>query len=139
MSETLTAEQWIYDVLTDDATLAALITGVYSYVAPDTATDPFVVFSYANDGEDEQGVGGVRLYSVMRYTIRAVAMCETFSSLATIADQIDTLLHGKFAAGPSGGVIVECIRLRPFAAVEVLEGGIQYRQLGGVYQLRVQD
>ena len=139
MSETLVAEQWLYNELHGDATLMALISGVYAYVAPDTATEPYVVFSYTNDGEDEQGVGGTRLYSVLRYIVRAVDTCESFVSLATIADRINTLLHGKFEAGPSGGTIAESIRIAPYATVEVLDGGVQVRQLGGVYQLRVQS
>lgn len=139
MSETVIAEQWIYDELATDTTLMALITGVYGYVAPDTAAYPFVIFSYLNDGEDELGVGGVTLLSLLRYVIRVVDDGESFVSMETAADRIKTLLHGKFGAAPSGGTIVESIRVRPFATAEVLEGGTQIRQLGGVYQLRVQE
>jgi hypothetical protein len=138
MTATMDAEEWLYTTLSGDETLTDLISGIYSYIAPDAAAYPFLVYKYL-DGEDEPGVGTARLFSRLEYAVVGVDSGESFSALDAIADQIDTLLHAKQGATPDGGLIVDCIRLRPLANVEVAEGGLQIRQLGGVYQIRVQE
>lgn len=139
MSETLVAERWLTDILSNDATLAGLINGrVYGYVAPNDAGLPFVVFKYF-EGADEIGVGAVRLCSVLQYIVEVIGEGESFVALETIANQVDVLLHGRNNVLVDGGNIVECIRMRPTASVEVIEGGVQYRHLGGIYQMIVQE
>ena len=139
MTATMDAEEWLYTTLSGDPTLAAAVTGgFYSYVAPDAATVPYVVFKFM-EGEDELGMGGTRLFSRILYAVVAVDTGESFADLDVIADQIDTLLHAVQGATPDSGLIVDCIRVRPYATVEVVEGGLQYRQLGGIYQIRIQE
>jgi hypothetical protein len=137
VSETLIAERWLMSVLSNDATLTGLIAGrVYGYVAPDVAGLPFVVFKYL-DGADEIGIGATRLHSTLLYTVEAVIEGESFVALETIVNRIDVLLHGNHDVAVTGGSLVECLRQRPVATAEVIEGGVQYRHLGGIYQLRV--
>lgn len=139
MSETLVAERWLTDILSNDATLTGLINGrVYGYVAPDDSELPLVVFKFF-DGADETGVGAVRLYSALQYIVEVIGEGESFVALETIANRVDVLLHGKNNLLVDGGNIIECIRVRPTASVEVIEGGVQYRHLGGIYQLMVQE
>lgn len=139
MSETLVAERWLTDILSNDTTLTGLINGrVYGYVAPENADLPLVIFKFF-DGADETGVGAVRLYSALQYIVEVIGEGESFVALETIANRVDVLLHGKNNLLVDGGNIVECIRVRPTASVEVIEGGLQYRHLGGIYQLMVQE
>lgn len=127
----LTAERWLYTTLNGDTTLMALVTGVYSEAAPETATYPFVVFRRGL-AADVMGVGTVRIMSHLPYTVVVVGRCETFSTLETAANRVDTLLHAKYS-----GSMLACVRVAPYSDAG-LEGGIEYRQLGGEYRLTVQ-
>lgn len=138
MSETLQAERWLYGILSNDATLAALVgTRIFAYLAPQDTQYPLVVFAF-EDGEDEQGIGGMRLNSILRYSVKAVGEGSSFTAIEPIATRIDALLHAKAGAITGGGYVQESIRVSPVAMVELGEGGTQYRHLGGVYQLRIQ-
>jgi len=138
VSETLVAERWLTDVLSNDATLSALIHGVYGYVIPGDIDLPCVVFKFF-EGNDENGVGAVRLYSALLYAVEAIGDGESFVALETIANRVDVLLHGRNNLLVEGGNIVECIRQRPVSSVEIVEGITQFRHLGGIYQLIVQE
>ena len=134
--ETTTAETWLYGVLSGDATLAGLVsTRIYGYLAPNSATYPLVVYQY-QAGSDLMGVGTARIWSDSVYVIKAIAKAETFGTLKTIADRIDTLLHAE-SGSATGGSVVGCVRERAYSLVEVVDT-VQLRHLGGIYRILVQ-
>lgn len=133
------AEGWLQDILSNDTALAALVDDrIYGYLAPEAVDYPLVTFKYLV-GEDENGTGVTRLFSRMEYQVCAYETAESFEDLNAIADAIDAVLHAVQGTTPDGGYVVDCVRLRPVASVEPLEGGLQMRQLGGVYQIRLQE
>ncbi len=133
-SEIGAVEAWLYDTLNDDATLGALVTGVYAYQAPDTATFPYVLFNQQS-GVDVQGVGPTRIMSNMLYTVRAVTD-GTMGSLVTISDRIDTLLQAQSGSN-SDGTVLACVREEVFTMNEIIDSR-PYRNLGGIYRIFVQ-
>lgn len=138
MIENTLIESWLYSRLAGDATLAAAVGGrIYSYVAPATAATPFVVFSAQSPGYDVMGVGTARVMLNSLYQVKVVVQDASFSTATTAAHRIDALLHGATGA-PAGGRVLGCVREGPLAYAEVSDG-IEYRHLGGLYRIWVQE
>lgn len=131
MSEIVTAEAWLFGILSSDLPLRALVSGVSSYPAPRETQLPYVVYQFTS-GQDVRGTGPVRIGVSGEWLIRVIA--ETSSSagdLQRAADRVDSLLHAA-----SGQSIWACIRLRPFQLIESISGR-QIRHLGGFYRIWV--
>lgn len=131
-SEVVSGDEFIFQTLSGDAELGALIPGgVHSEVAPEGTASPWIVFQYLG-GSDLRGVGTVRVYASGVWIVKVIGEGQSFADLAEAADRMDTVLHGSF-----GGVVVACYREQPFRFAEV-DGDRQYRHLGGNYRLLVQ-
>ena len=139
MAATWTADSWLYGVLTGDAALMALATGgVYGHNNPARPTFPYVLFQLQAPGADVMGVGTARVMTPLVYLVRGIAEGGSFGgNLKNIADRIDALLQAQHGAA-AGGVVVGCVRERPFALPEVASDGRQFRHLGGIYRIWVQ-
>lgn len=138
MIENTLVETWLYGKLSTDATLVAQVgTRIYSYVAPTTATTPYVVFSAQSPGFDVMGVGTARVMLNCLYQVKVVVQDASFSTAKTAANRIDVLLHGTMGY-PSGGEVLGCVREGPLAYAEITDG-IEYRHLGGLYRIWVQE
>lgn len=136
--ENTLVESWLYTTLSTDATLVAQVgTRIYSYVAPTTATTPYVVFNAQSPGFDVMGVGTARVMLNCLYQVKVVVQDASFSTAKAAANRIDALLHGATGA-PTGGEVLGCVREGPLAYAEVTDG-IEYRHLGGLYRIWVQS
>lgn len=72
MIETARAHEWLYGVLSNDATLNSYVSGrVYRRLAPQGATMPYVVFQFQG-GHDVQAVGPYRVMSQLVCVVKAV-------------------------------------------------------------------
>ena len=141
MSEPWVADSWLYAVLSGDATLAGLVAArIYAHNNPNrTPVFPYVLFQLQGNGADVRGVGPTRIMAPMVYLVRGIGEGNSFGgNLTTIADRIDTLLQAASGTA-AGGVVLSCVREQPFALPEVAGDGRQYRHLGGIYRLFVQD
>lgn len=141
MAETFVADSWLYAVLTGDSALMALAPGgVHGYNNPNrTATFPYVLFQLQGPGMDVRGVGPGRIMTPMVYLVRGIAEGNSFGgSLKSIADRIDDLLQARSGTA-AGGVVIVCVREQPFALPESASDGRQFRHLGGIYRLFVQE
>ena len=109
-------DDWIYDTLKADATLAGLLAvdnrapnyqqGVYNTVAPqvDPVSNkapqvPFVVFALDSAGADEHAMCGTRVFASIAY--RVTVWDNQTGSMSTrriglIMDRIDTLLDNQY-------------------------------------------
>jgi hypothetical protein len=95
--------QWLYSTLANDATLAALVSGVFRGLAPATAAVPYVIMSH-QAGSDALNAFGVRVMSNLLYQVKAVGPGNIFTTLMSAAERIDKLLGGT-TAGPAAGFI----------------------------------
>jgi hypothetical protein len=131
--EAITAERWLYQVLTGDTELTGLVGDrVYGSIAPREAAFPYVIYQ-VQAGADVRGVGPARIMTDLVVVVKVVGRAQTFEGLETIANRIDGLLQGVRG---SGGVL-GAVRLQPLSMVEVTDE-IQYRHLGGIYQIYAQ-
>lgn len=138
MSETARARAWIFTTLTNDPTVAGLIGNrAYHGVAPAQAQYPFVVFQMLSAGNDLMTVGTARIWSAPLFIVKAVCKGSSTRPIEAIVNRIDQLLHAGSGA-VTNGVIVECVRERPFD-LPTNENGVVFQQLGGEYRVRVQQ
>ena len=131
-------DQWIYQTLTGDATLMALIGGVHEHPAPQTM--PFPIITYQDQGDfldvpNTNAVQPIRVVSRGTYLVRVIGKEVPTSALRPIAARIDQLLEGKHGA-TALGTIAGCSRVRPYKFQEFTDG-INYRHLGGMYRITV--
>lgn len=134
--ETLAADAWLETVLGSDQTLLSQgLTGAFAEMAPTQQPVPFILWT--NQGAlDITTVGWNRISVQVTYLVRAVHQARDFGPLQPMADQIDRLLHGQMG-NALGRVIQQCVREAPYQQVEDRGEGIQWRHLGGRYQLWV--
>jgi len=87
---------------------------------------------------DVRGVGTVTIMVDALYVVRGIAPTDTYgAALTSIADRIQTVLHG--AAGTAGaGRVVACVREAPFRLTEERDGKV-WRHQGGIYRLYPQE
>lgn len=134
-NETWTIDSWLYSTLHSDATLHALITGVFADVAPLEQAYPFLVFSLHEAG-DVLTINGVRIMTAATYQVRVVTDAESYNAIKTAVERVDTLLH-RASGSVTGGVVISCVREAPLRYTELQQARL-FRHLGGFYHLQVQ-
>lgn len=135
-AESIAAEEWLYQTLSGDATLAGLVSGVYAYQIPQDASLPAVLYSY-NRGQDVQGVGTARVMASLVYQVKAVVQGESLAPALPIARRIDALLQGAVNITVADGQVLACVRESIVSYAETDEG-LAFRHLGGLYRIYAQ-
>lgn len=136
--EALTANAWLHAVLSGDAALQGLVGGrIYEQPAPEEAAYPMIVFQN-QVLEDRNSLHGFRMYSIGVWLVRAVGECTSYDPLRAIANRIDAVLHKGAGEVPGMGRVLSCTREGPYALPEQ-DGDRQYRHLGGLYRIEVED
>ncbi len=131
--ETAAAERWLYETLSDDSILETWIGGrVFAGDLPQRTAYPGVLFRLERGLPDTRAVGGGRVMSRLRYSVRAIARGTDFSVLEPIARRVDTLLDGQGEAP-----VLDCARERPLERIETTAEGLSFAHLGGLYLLHV--
>lgn len=133
-TEITTVETWLYSQLSGDA--VGVADRVYSGYAPRPATFPLVIFDYQAPEDDLMVVNLSRIWSSGSWIVKVVDRESSLSTLKTIAESIDTILHGQ-SGSADGGTVVSCYRTQPFKITELIDG-VAYRHLGGIYRIRAQ-
>lgn len=111
---------------------------VWSDVAPQGVPFPYII-TQAQSAVDVIATGPYRVMVGMIYLVKVLIQGQYYSAnQIAMANRIDSLLQGVKADSVSGGGrIVSCVRQRPFRLTEATNG-VQYRQLGGIYDINVQ-
>lgn len=128
--ETTIVEAWLYQLLTADTAIAALIgSAVYSSVAPQGAPKLYIVLGYQG-GSDENAIG-TRALAQPLYQVKAVGRHSDIATLRALADRIDALLQDTrvVTAGYQIRVQREGIIRNP-----EFDEGVEYQNLGGMYR-----
>jgi hypothetical protein len=111
---------------------------VWPDVAPQLVPFPYLI-TQAQSAIDVIATGPYRVMVGTQYLVKGITQGQYYSpNLIAIANRIDSLLQAKAADSVTGGGrIVSCVRQRPFRLTEA-SNGVQYRQLGGIYEINVQ-
>lgn len=126
------AETWIYNRLTSDPELVALVgDNIYQQAIDDEAQDPYpaVLFAFQS-GADVRGNGPRRYLTDVVYVVKVIGR-GSVASLRTIAGRIDAALNAQ-----GSGDVAMCVRTQPLYFPE-REGDTVYQHLGGYYRLRI--
>lgn len=134
--ETEIIDEWLYELLTGDATLQALESGgipVYNEEVPIPIELPVIIFQNQSS-VSVQGVGGARIFNSSLYVVRGVAPGASFKRLKLIASRIDALLHRSTGGTTSDGIVQDSVQEEIYRVREQ-DRGIAYRHLGGIYRI----
>lgn len=132
---------FLYSLLHGDATLVALVSGIFRDVADEGTVPDWVVIGH-QAGQDVLSATANRIMSPNLYRIFAVGPESDYATLKAISDRVDTLLHpsgNPLRNATSGGVtILACYREQPLAISETVPGSAQgpaWLNLGGLYRI----
>lgn len=151
-------EQWIYETLSGDATLAGLLAvdnkpdgyqqGIYNTVAPQIDVIsrkppqvPYVVFSRdGSGGDDEDTLCGGRAFTYPNYRITVwdtESGAISMSRIQTIMSRIDTLLDNQTVTSTSPRLYVR--RFSTDQVFELSDGGRTDYGVTAVYRVVTQQ
>lgn len=140
------AETWLHSTLSGDSIVTGIVgTRIHEDVTPsiDEKGDPLpsafpcIVYNVQATQPDYSEVGGIVIWSGLLYTVRGVFETRSYGgNVDILAARIHELLHRKSGA-VTGGRVVACVRTQPFKQREFTNQR-HYRQLGGIYELKVQ-
>ncbi len=132
---------FLYALLSGDATLTGLVSGIYRDVAPPLSTPDWLVLGHQSGVDVLSGMAS-RIMSTNLFRVLAVGPESDYGNLKAIADRADALLmpSGKpLRSTSAGGVaILACYREQPLALPETVPGsgsGPAWLNLGGLYRV----
>lgn len=129
-------ETWLYNTLSSDATLGALVgTRIFANEVPESEDSayPCVVFGFLG-GDDLMIQSAVRVWTETLYKVEVIGKDVSFSSIDSIYSIVDSLIH-RGAGVIAGGQVYSCVRQQIIQLTETAEGGIKYRRSGGLYTI----
>lgn len=144
MLEPARALAWVVATLrASSAFLAATPGGVHEGVAPPGTAYPHCTVSMQSPGADRMGVAGYRLFATPLIAVQVWGLAENgWSALVTAADTADALLHqarhASAGVGTPDATVISSLREQPIMRT-VVEDGIAYSVLGGLYRQQVRS
>lgn len=137
------AAKWLYEQLTTPTLIEGVGLAVYEAQAPEgetTAESVWITFEALEPGGDLAVVNAHRVWTEFAFLVQAVMRGRSTTALQAIVDEIDDRLHRKDGVIDDARVL-SCTRQED-AGSEVPENelrqGVEYRRLGGTYNLIIQ-
>lgn len=128
--------RWVRTVLAADPTIAAAVgTRIYEGAVPKGKALPAIVY-YLIPMDDVQGSGQtpMRTWSKSRLIAKVINETNDPSTLQTVADRIEHVLHA--AMGGTADIEIDyCIRRRPFYMKDTSVKDKIFIHLGGEFEL----
>lgn len=139
-SESATFEEALKARLTSDATLNALVVGVWEdFIPQGKANNPGeigVVYTHT-PGADTNALAGNRVFAEASWSVNAVGARVSRAAMRPVVDQIDTLLHNWQEQGGNGEPGWVCVRDGETRNT-INENGVVYTMLGATYAVTMQ-
>ena len=132
--EKLHVDAWLINRLEADATLAGLISGVYSERIPSNRSLPAVRLQLMA-APDVMGVGTHRIMTRYRYLVAGIVDGPSPGPLEPVLNRVDELLQG--ASGESATVVVMGVTRTESISYSEKTDGVDYWHVGGIYTLHV--
>lgn len=141
MIETYVAERWLFETLSASSALEELIDDrIYSGLAPEGRTSPFVLFQFVPSASDMNIGQSERGATFLEYLVEGIRDGESLDIPHQIAAEIDLALHDQRQSVNYGTVMdpviwrIDCIRIRPHQMV-VYDRPEKVCHSGGFYRL----
>lgn len=136
-SEIETIDKWIYQTLSADAALTAIVGNrIYTELAPQLVDQPMVIYHQQSPSTDLMEVGQRRVWTQGRWMVKLVGRTQSFVDLYSAFDRIETLLHRADGVVGSGNVLA--VTREQIVKYVELSDGIQWRHFGGIYNIIAQ-
>jgi hypothetical protein len=132
-TELLTADQYIYEILTGDTALQESINQRVYSEGHKNPSYPCAQFKRMS-GRDTNGVCGYRASTNALYIISAVVKDASFAEADSVAERIDAVMSSIRVV--TNGRIFTCIREEPYSRVEEYDG-VTYHHQGGLYRIMI--
>ena len=131
--------QWMYGVLTGDATIQSTFgTRVYRKLIPQTASyNNALVMQYMGGGVLTV-TNGVRIWSDMLFLLKASGASGNYASLRDGMNRADALLH-RADGSVSGARIIWSEHENEVPVEPVVEGGVVYETLATMYRVKAHE
>ena len=133
-----TATTWLYAKLTSPTAIAG-VSGVYETDAPEGVTDAdsvWIEFELHAPGDDVAEVAAQRIWTEFVFMVRAITRGRSTVALADIATAIYDRIH-RGAGTTAYGQVISCTRDQETQDSWLMQG-VEYRALGGLYNVIVQ-
>lgn len=133
-SEYPRAATWLTTVLTTPP-ITGLTGGVHEHPGPQGSVYPMVTFQQQSE-VDLSVINAHRVWAEFLILVRVIGQTASTVSLEAIADEIDARLH-RVSGTTTDAQVISSVRESSFHMAEAVQG-VEYRHLGGLYQLLVQ-
>lgn len=112
----------------------ARVAGVWSEIIPTDAALPAIRFTDLAP-TDTSTFNGNRILVRSQYLVVVTGQVKDYKGLVPAADRLDEVLHKAAGQLASPVWVLSCTRLSPFKQTDV-DGDVQFRHLGGIYQVQ---
>lgn len=137
INENLRVQAWL------DSTLYPLASGgAWEGVAPESVTEPFIVYTHAGGPGDVAGAAEVRLWTIAVWFVTIYAPDDNYTALVSIADAVDNALQlkGDILIGPNSDVrLIKCVRDGDFPTPSEVIGGITWTKKGTQWRTQAKN
>lgn len=133
------AEEFVYQALSGDATLAALVgTSIYARRIPEGGTYPAIVYQLYSS-TDAIAIGFAYYLTTSYYIVRVADRTTTIGGIDAIAKRVYQLLHGQANVQLAGGAMLACQRERNLPEPDDPVAGVETRTLAALYRIVTQE
>src|SRR6266496_3411513 len=138
LNEEVATQTWLQSYLAADATLGALITGVWVHSVPRSQALPVVKID-RQSASDIYTVNLYRALSDLLYLVRGIdhwkgSGQQDWSTAQAIGNRLDVLLHKHSEATAS--IQVDIFREESFVDEQTSSDGTTFLHCGGMYRIR---
>jgi len=139
MADTITtALTLLYGTLHGDATLMALVSGVFQDIAPVGTSPDYCVISVQSPGADTLTATAIRILANPLLLVKVVGPAADMANLSAAYARADALLQPGGQPLRNAGGTLACYRESPFYLPEPqLINGEPWVNLGGLYRIVV--
>lgn len=134
------ATTWLFATLTTPP-ISGIADRVFEIDAPEEVTNAgelWIDFEAQAPGEDAAEVAEQRIWTEYAFLVRVVGRGRSTAALKTIALAIDARLH-RANGTTTDGQVISSVRTQEAPPDKWLLQGVEYRSLGGFYNLIVQS
>ena len=138
-NEAATGLAMLNTVLTGDATLMALVTGVFRDVAPEGTAPDWIVIGHQSDQDTLSGVGS-RIMTRHVDRVLVVGPESDGANIRAAADRLDALLQPAGLPLRNSNGTLACYREQALLLSSIVPGsgsGAAWLLLGGLYRVEI--
>jgi hypothetical protein len=125
----------LYTTLSGDATLMAMLSGVYQVMAPTQSTPDYALLIHQSATDTNSGTA-TRLLSRLLYQVKIVGPVQDAANLRAAFARADALLQPSGQPLRNTAGALDCFREQAFSIGELVNGAL-WLNVGGLYRIEV--